>query len=145
MAEEKKEKQSGADLQAVVAEHTDFNSAFVCNHEGKAMLSTFATAVSHDEIKHLLTLFDDRDTTISRGFYIAGQHFEVHIFTPPLVYGRRGRPDYEDGGLGFAAIRAVNPKNEKSFFMAVTFPGVTTSAFVVPQLRNLAKTTLETL
>ncbi len=35
----------------------------------------------------------DRDTTIGKGFRFCGNHFDVHRFHPPLVYGRRGGPE----------------------------------------------------
>ena len=36
---------------------------------------------------------NDRDTTIGKGFVFLGNHFDVHRFHPPLVYGRRGGPE----------------------------------------------------
>lgn len=36
---------------------------------------------------------NDRDTTIGKGFKFLGNHFDVHRFHPPLVYGRRGGPE----------------------------------------------------
>ena len=43
------------------------------------------------ELKEFLIAFDDRDTTIGRGFMFYGNHFDVHRFHPQLFYGRRGR------------------------------------------------------
>ena len=36
---------------------------------------------------------NERDTTIGKGFRFLGNHFDVHRFHPPLVYGRRGGPE----------------------------------------------------
>lgn len=48
----KDEKQSCVDLKSAVAKMTEWSSAFICNHEGKMLLSTLAaSAVSSDETK----------------------------------------------------------------------------------------------
>ena len=45
------------------------------------------------ELQDFLLAMKDRDTTIGKGFKFMGNHFDVHIFHPPLVYGRRGGPE----------------------------------------------------
>jgi len=43
--------------------------------------------------REYLTCMNERDTTIGKGFRFLGNHFDVHRFHPPLVYGRRGGPE----------------------------------------------------
>ena len=51
--------------------------------------------------------FADRDVTIGEGFFVNGEHFDVHRFHPPLIYGRRGTPDDGEG----IALARFKPKN----------------------------------
>ena len=41
--------------------------------------------------------YADRDTTIGHGFMLGGQHFEVHRFHPPLIYGRKADAERSEG------------------------------------------------
>lgn len=41
--------------------------------------------------------FADRDVTVGEGFFVNNEHYDVHRFHPPLVYGRRGTPDEGEG------------------------------------------------
>jgi hypothetical protein len=45
--------------------------------------------------------------TIGEGFFVNNEHYDVHRFHPPLIYGRRGTPD---DGEGIALCR-FKPKN----------------------------------
>lgn len=49
--------------------------------------------VDEKELSEFLTAMRDRDTTIGKGFRFLGNHFDVHRYHPPLVYGRRGGPE----------------------------------------------------
>lgn len=60
------------------------------------------------ELAEFLTAMRDRDTTIGKGFKFLGNHFDVHRFHPPLVYGRRGGPEGgpdEAEGICLARVR----------------------------------------
>ena len=46
-----------------------------------------------NKLKEFLTVFDDRTTTIGKGFVFCRYHFDAHRFHPPLTYGRRGGLD----------------------------------------------------
>ncbi len=35
--------------------------------------------------------------TVGEGFFINNEHYDVHRFHPPLIYGRRGTPDEGEG------------------------------------------------
>lgn len=75
---------------------------------------------------------DDRDTTVGEGFFINDEHFDVHRFHPPLVYGRRGGPD--DGeGIALCKFRPRNPAGDETFqFLLITYLLPILSAKAVP-------------
>lgn len=52
---------------------------------------------SKEELAPYLKAYDVRDNTIGAGFVLLGEHFEVHRWHPPLVYGRRGDADVGEG------------------------------------------------
>ena len=63
-----------------------------------------------------------------------GDHFEVHRFHPPLIYGRRSG---EDDSIGIAMCR-VKPRktreNEDFWFLMITYKLPIVSAKVLPQM-----------
>ena len=77
---------------------------------------------------------DDRDTTVGEGFFINDEHFDVHRFHPPLVYGRRGGPD--DGeGIALCKFRPRSPVSGEEFqFILITYLLPILSAKAVPQM-----------
>lgn len=83
--------------------------------------------------------YNDRDTTVGEGFFINNEHFDVHRFHPPLVYGRRGGPD--DGeGIALCRIRPKNPKGEEQYwFLLITYLLPILSAKAVPQMVKFAE------
>jgi len=44
-----------------------------------------------------LKAYDVRDNTIGAGFILLGEHYDVHRWHPPLIYGRRGDADVGEG------------------------------------------------
>lgn len=60
---------------------------------------------------------------------LGGDHFDVHRFHPPLVYGRRGGPDE---GEGIALCRAI--KDGAPIYGLITYKLPILSARAVPQL-----------
>ena len=54
-----------------------------------------------EELRPYTHALDSRDATIGSGFILDRNHFDVHRFHPPLVYGRRGGPE-EGEGIGYA-------------------------------------------
>jgi hypothetical protein len=52
--------------------------------------------------------YADRDVTIGEGFFVNNEHYDVHRFHPPLIYGRRGTPD-EGEGIGLCRFKPNNP------------------------------------
>ena len=58
--------------------------------------------------------YADRDTTVGEGFFINNEHFDVHRFHPPLIYGRRGGPD--DGeGIALCRYKPRNPQGSETY------------------------------
>lgn len=44
-----------------------------------------------------LKAYNSRDDTIGAGFTLLKEHYDVHRFHPPLIYGRRGDADVGEG------------------------------------------------
>jgi hypothetical protein len=44
-----------------------------------------------------LKAYDSRDNTIGAGFILLNEHYDVHRWHPPLIYGRRGDADVGEG------------------------------------------------
>jgi len=44
-----------------------------------------------------LKAYESRDNTIGAGFTLLKEHYDVHRFHPPLVYGRKGDADVGEG------------------------------------------------
>ncbi len=84
--------------------------------------------------------YNDRDTTVGEGFFINNEHFDVHRFHPPLVYGRRGGPD--DGeGIALCRVKPRNPiGDEKYWFLLITYLLPILSAKAVPQMVKFSET-----
>ena len=97
-----------------------------------------------DEIKFYLQAYDDRDTTVGEGFFINNEHFDVHRFHPPLIYGRRGGPDEGEGiALCRIAPRATTgAEGEKYWYLLITYLLPILSAKAVPQMVKFAETNL---
>lgn len=83
---------------------------------------------------------DDRDTTVGEGFFINNDHFDVHRFHPPLVYGRRGGAD--DGeGIALCKFRPRSPvAGETHQFLLITYLLPILSAKAVPQMVKFVET-----
>ena len=84
--------------------------------------------------------YNDRDTTVGEGFFINNEHFDVHRFHPPLVYGRRGGPD--DGeGIALCRIKPKSPiGDERYWYLLITYLLPILSAKAVPQMVKFAET-----
>ena len=99
-----------------------------------------------EEIKFYLQAFDDRDTTVGEGFFINNEHFDVHRFHPPLIYGRRGGPD-EGEGIALCRISpriTTGAEGEKFWFLLITYLLPILSAKAVPQMVKFSETNLGT-
>ena len=50
-----------------------------------------------EELAPFLKAYDNRDNVIGSGFVLLGEHYDVHRWHPPLIYGRRGDADAGEG------------------------------------------------
>ncbi len=80
---------------------------------------------------------ENRDKTIGPGFLLGGEHFDVHRFHPPLVYGRRGGPD---DGEGIAYCRLKSMVNQQFVHFVITYTLPIISARAIPQMLDFGKT-----
>ena len=76
---------------------------------------------------------------MGEGFFINNEHFDVHRFHPPLIYGRRGGPDDGEG----VALCRVKPRaptgEERHWFLLITYLLPILSAKAVPQMVKFAE------
>ena len=100
--------------------------------------------LQEDEIEFYVGAFEDRDVTVGNGFFVGGEHFDVHRFHPPLIYGRRGGPEEGEG----VALCRIKPKNaregEDYWFLLITYVLPVLSAKAVPQMVKFAERFLGT-
>jgi len=61
-----------------------------------------------------LKAYESRDNTIGAGFTLLKEHYDVHRFHPPLIYGRRGDADV---GEGISLCRVYFNFNEEFFIV----------------------------
>ena len=106
----------------------EWAKAVIFDNEGRVVASK-GFAVDSKELVPYLNALDSRDATIGAGFILNKQHFDVHRFHPPLVYGRRGGPDE---GEGIALCQAM--RNGIPIFGLITYELPILSARAVPQL-----------
>ena len=91
-----------------------------------------------------MNAYADRDCTVGEGFFINNEHFDVHRFHPPLIYGRRGGPD-EGEGIALYKFKPRAPvDNEGYSFLLITYLLPILSAKAVPQMVKFVETHLGT-
>ena len=123
----------------------DWHRSAVFTDKGQ-ILSANKCNLLPEEIKFYLQAFDDRDTTVGEGFFINNEHFDVHRFHPPLIYGRRGGPD-EGEGIALCRISprtTTGAEGEKFWFLLITYLLPILSAKAVPQMVKFSETNLGT-
>ncbi|EGR27234.1 hypothetical protein IMG5_199750 [Ichthyophthirius multifiliis] len=86
-----------------------------------------------EELKPYLTADQNRDNTIGAGFILLGEHYDVHRFHPPLIYGRRGDADV---GEGISLSIGFSKKANKTVYLIITYELPIISARAVPQQIN---------
>ena len=115
-------------LQQHLEEMNEWAKAVIFDHEARIIASKGYNA-DPAELPPYLTTLDSRDNAIAAGFTLNGNHFDVHRFHPPLVYGRRGGPEE---GEGIALARAL--RNDAPVYGIITYEFPILSARAVPQL-----------
>ena len=107
-------------------------------------LSYGVTKLRHNkalsELKEYLTVFDDRDTTIGKGFTFCGYHFDAHRFHPPLTYGRRGGPEGGPEDAEGICCARIN-KDGTKYYMIITYVYPIVSARAISIIPDFLKAT----
>ena len=132
---------SQAELLQKLKGEKDWHKSAIFSDKGEMIAANKCTLLP-DEVKFYLQAFDDRDTTVGEGFFINNEHFDVHRFHPPLIYGRRGGPDEGEG----IALCRVEPRagagESKYWYLLITYLLPILSAKAVPQMVKFAETNL---
>ena len=98
------------------------------------------TKLKDGELREYLTVFDDRDTTIGKGFVFCGYHFDANRFHPPLTYGRRGGPEEgPEDAEGICCARL--DKDGTKYFMIITYVYQIVSARAISIIPDFLKAT----
>lgn len=79
-----------------------------------------------------MNAYADRDVTVGEGFHVNNEHFDVHRFHPPLIYGRRGTPD-EGEGIALCRFKPHNSLDDETYqYLLITYLLPILSAKAVP-------------
>ena len=116
-----------------LAKMQEWAKAIIFDNEGRVIASK-GLAVDQKELQPYLHALESRDLTIGAGFILNKQHFDVHRFHPPLVYGRRGGPDEGEGIALCQALRDGVP-----VYGLITYELPILSARAVPQLIDFCR------
>jgi len=121
----------GLDAQALKAElaKQDEWARAVIFDENANIITEKNSKTNQSELSSYLKAYDSRDATIGAGFVLGGDHFDVHRFHPPLIYGRRGDAD---NGEGISLARGKS-KSGKVVYLLITYVLPIVSARAVPQ------------
>ncbi|OMJ90300.1 hypothetical protein SteCoe_7319 [Stentor coeruleus] len=111
-----------------LAKMNEWAKGVIFDQEGRIIASK-GFNVDPKELTPYLHCLDSRDVTIGSGFILNKQHFEVHRYHPPLVFGRRGGPDEGEGIAICQALRDGAP-----VYGLITYELPILSARAVPQL-----------
>ena len=126
-----------------LAAEKDWHKSIVFTSK-KNIIESHKCELQEDEIEFYVRAFEDRDITVGNGFFVNGEHFDVHRFHPPLIYGRRGGPE-EGEGVALCRIKPKNPQdNEDSWFLLITYLLPVLSAKAVPQMVKFSERFLGT-
>ncbi len=96
------------------------------------------------QFRFYVSAFADRDTTVGEGFFINNEHYDVHRFHPPLIYGRRGGPD-EGEGIALCRFKPRSAHADETHqFLLITYLLPILSAKAVPQMIKFVEANLGT-
>ena len=132
--------ESGDKLVEEFNKFEDWYKAIIFDKDCNIIAKKNCDKLKDGELKEFLTCFDDRDTTIGRGFTFCGYHFDAHRFHPPLTYGRRGGPE---GGPEVAEgiCCARIDKDGTKYFMVITYVYPIVSARAISIIPDYLKAT----
>ena len=66
------------------------------------------------------------------GFMLLGEHYDVHRYHPPLVYGRRGNAENGEG----ISLAVGKTKEKEKVYLLITYVLPIISARAIPQQIN---------
>jgi len=115
-------------LNGLLEKQDEWARAVIFGEKGNIIASK-KTKTTQTELSAYLPAFDSRDNTVGAGFTLDGDHFDVHRFHPPLIYGRRGDAD---SGEGISLARGKS-KDGKTIYLLITYILPIISARAVPQ------------
>ena len=132
------------ELLSKLQQEKDWHRSAIFTDKGAVLVQNKCTLLP-DEIKFYTQAYEDRDTTVGEGFFINGEHFDVHRFHPPLIYGRRGGPD-EGEGIALCRVepRTATGAGEKYWYLLITYLLPILSAKAVPQMVKFSETNIGT-
>ena len=132
---------SNQELLSKLQAEKDWHRSAIFTDKGQNIAANKATLLP-EEVKFYLAAYEDRDTTVGEGFFLNNDHFDVHRFHPPLIYGRRGGPD-EGEGIALCRIIPRSPiGDEKYWYLLITYLLPVLSAKAVPQMVKFAETNI---
>ena len=131
---------NAAELLQKLQQEKDWQRSAIFTDKGEIITANKCTLLP-DEIKFYLSAYDDRDTTVGEGFFINNEHFDVHRFHPPLIYGRRGGPD-EGEGIALCRVEPRNGGESKYWYLLITYLLPILSAKAVPQMVKFSENNL---
>jgi hypothetical protein len=85
--------------------------------------------VRPEEITEYVSLFDDYDTTLTKGATLGGLHFHVHRFYDGLIYGRANPTTKKTDG--FCLYRTAR-EGKTALYVFITYDLPDVSARVIP-------------
>jgi hypothetical protein len=85
--------------------------------------------VKPEEIAEFISLFDDYDTTLTKGATLGGTHFHVHRFYEGLIYGRADPATKKTEG--FCIYRTAR-EGKTPLYVFITYDLPDVSARVIP-------------
>jgi hypothetical protein len=87
--------------------------------------------VTPDQLTEYISLFDDYDTTVTKGVTIAGLHFHVHRFYDGLIYGRADPVTKKTDGF---CLYRTSRDGKTPLYAAITYDLPDVSARLIPLL-----------
>ena len=127
-------------LEDEFAKFEDWYKAIIFDKNCNIIAKKNCDKLKDGELKEFLTVFDDRDTTIGKGFMFCGYHFDAHRFHPPLTYGRRGGPEGgPEDAEGICCARL--DKDGEKYYMVITYVYPIVSARAISIIPDFLKAT----
>eukprot|EP00920_Eleutheroschizon_duboscqi_P018741 GHVT01044470.1.p1 GENE.GHVT01044470.1~~GHVT01044470.1.p1 ORF type:complete len:172 (-),score=22.82 GHVT01044470.1:514-1029(-) len=123
------------ELRELLAARKEWARAAIFDADGVVSAATFET--NDSQLRSIAALYDNREAAIGEGIFLQDDNFEIHQWSPPLIYGRRGGPTDSEG---IALVQGGCRKTGTQLFSVITFKLPTLTARAVPQLVEFFQT-----